>query len=68
MPSIWTSLNSLPNNKVLDLSKLKGFADDKINVTQKVKFILGRVKKHYGGKKNAVKQYFPFNFFYAFQD
>ena len=25
--------NSVPNNKILDQSKLKGFADDKINVT-----------------------------------
>ena len=32
--------NSLSNNKSLDRSKLKGFADDKINVTQKLKFIL----------------------------
>ena len=35
---------SLPNNKILDLSKLKGFADDKINVTKKLKFVLGRVE------------------------
>ena len=26
------TLNSLPNNKILDWSKLKAFADDKINV------------------------------------
>ena len=27
------TLNPLPNNKFLDWSKLKAFADDKINVT-----------------------------------
>ena len=27
--------NSLPNDKILDLSKLKAFADNKINVAQK---------------------------------
>ena len=37
-------LNSLPNDKILNQSKLKGFADNKINVTQKLKFVLGRVK------------------------
>ena len=26
-------VNSLPHNKILDLSKLKAFADNKINVT-----------------------------------
>ena len=27
-------LNPLPNDNILDWSKLKGFADDKINVTE----------------------------------
>ena len=30
----------LPHNKNLDMSKLKGFADDKINVSEKLKFDL----------------------------
>ena len=34
-------INSLPNNKILDRSKLKAFADDKINVIEKLKFVLG---------------------------
>ena len=41
--------NSLPNDKILDLSKLKAFADDKIILTQKLKFGLRRVE-------NIVKQ------------
>ena len=36
--------NSLPNDKILDLSKLKGFADDKRNMTQKLKFVSVRVE------------------------
>ena len=36
----WVSLltvNPLPNNKILDMPKLKAFADDEINVTQVLK-------------------------------
>ena len=36
-------VNSLPNDKILDWSKLKAFADNKINVTEKLKFVLERV-------------------------
>ena len=36
-------INSLPNAKFLDWSKLKAFADDKINGTQKFKFVSARV-------------------------
>ena len=32
--------NSLPNNKVLDWSELKAFADDKLTVAENLKFIL----------------------------
>ena len=35
--------NSLPNNKFLDWSNLKAFSVDKINVAEKLKFILQRV-------------------------
>ena len=37
-------MNSLPNDKILDLAKLKEFAGNKINVTQKLKFVLRRVE------------------------
>ena len=33
-------LNLLPDNKILDLSKLKAFTDDKLNVTQNLKICL----------------------------
>ena len=39
-----TLFNSLPNDKILDLSKLKALADNKINVTEKLKIIFGTVE------------------------
>ena len=43
VPSINSFLNKafnpLPNNKILDWSKLKVFADDKIKVTEKLKSV-----------------------------
>ena len=42
---MWEWVNSLPNNKFLGWSKLKALADDKINGTEKWKFVLGRVEK-----------------------
>ena len=38
-------LNSLPDNKLLDLSKFKAFADDNSNMYQKLKFTSERVQK-----------------------
>ena len=37
--------NSLPNDSILDQSKLKAFAEDNINVNKKLKFDSGRVEK-----------------------
>ena len=37
---ILTCLNSLPNDKILDWFKLKAFANDKIYVNEKLKFVL----------------------------
>ena len=47
------NFNSLPNERILDWSKLKAFADDKINVTEKLKFVLGRVENIVGKGENA---------------
>ena len=52
------SFNSLPNDKILDWSKLKAFADDTINVTQKFKFVLGRVENIVGKGENAAHCHF----------
>ena len=53
-------VNPLPNDKILHWSKLKAFADDKINVTKKLKFALGRVENIVGKGKNAGYQHFLF--------
>ena len=36
-------LNSLPKDKILDWSKLKAFADSKLNMAEKLKSVLRRV-------------------------
>ena len=51
-------VNPLPNNKILDLSKLKGFSDDKLKVAQMMKPVLHRVGKIVGKGENAGDQYF----------
>ena len=54
----WPLLNSLTNDKILDLSKFKAFADDNLDVNQKLKFAFGRVKKIVGKGENAGYQHF----------
>ena len=56
-------INSLPNNKILELSKLqiesiKFSRPQKKKVTQKLKFALGRVEKIVGKGENAGYQHF----------
>ena len=53
-----TNINSLPNDKILDWSKLKVFADDKINLAENFKFGLGRVENSVGKGENAGYQHF----------
>ena len=48
-----TSFNTLPNDKILDQSKLKDFVEDKVNKTQKLNIILGRVGGIMGKGENA---------------
>ena len=50
--------NSLPNDKILDWSKLKAFADDKIKLAEKLKFVLGRAKNTEGKGENVGYQHF----------
>ena len=50
--------NSLPNDKNLDQSKFKDLANDKVNVTQKLNFILGRVENIVVKRENACNQHF----------
>ena len=43
---------------MLDLSKLKAFADDNLNMNQKLKFAMGRVENIVGKGENAGYQHF----------
>ena len=51
-------VDSLQNNKILDYSKFKAFAGDKIIMTQKLKFVLERVEDIVGKGENAGYQHF----------
>ena len=50
--------NCLPSNKVLDWSKLKAFADEKINVTKELKFVSGKEENMVRKGENAGYQHF----------
>ena len=53
-------INSLPCDKILDLSTLKSFADDKIHVTQKQKFLWEGKKTLWEMEKMLVTSIFSF--------
>ena len=58
---IFCSLNSLPNDKNLDWSNFRAFADDKINVNEKLKSGLKRVENFVGkGEKWWLPAFSPF--------
>ena len=48
----------LPNDKMLDWSNLKAFADNKINITEKLIFDLERVENIRGKGENTGYQHF----------
>ena len=53
------SINHFPSDKILALTKLKAFADNKIIIViQKLKFVLGRVENIVGKGENAGYQHF----------
>ena len=54
----WCIFNPLPNNKTLDWSKLKTFADDKINVAETMISPYARVENIVGKGGNAGYQSF----------
>ena len=53
-------INSLPNDKILDWSKIKAFAEDKVNLTQKLKFALGRVENCGEWRKSWLPAFSPY--------
>ena len=52
------SFNPFPNDKILDWSKFKAFADDKTNVSKKSKFVMGSVGNIIRKGENAGYQHF----------
>ena len=52
------SVNSLPNDKILDWSKLKVFADDKLNAIKTLKFVMDVLKKIVEKGENGRNQHF----------
>ena len=50
--------NPLPNDKFLECSKLKAFADDNSNEAEKLKFVFRGVKNMVGKGENAGYQHF----------
>ena len=51
-------INSLPSAKILDVTKLKAFADDKINVAQMIVSVFDRIGNIVGKGENAGYQHF----------
>ena len=52
--------NPIPNDKILTLYKFKAFTKDKINVTEKLKFDLGRVENIKETGESAGNRHFQF--------
>ena len=52
------TINSLPNDKISDLTKFKAFADDKIILIKKLKFMRKRVENIMGRGENTGYQHF----------
>ena len=59
---LWSKgLTLVQKDKIVDLSESKAFADDKLNVTQNLKFALERVENIVGkGENTDYQHFFPF--------
>ena len=51
-------INSFPNDKILDLTKLKAFADDKLKIAKMRISLFDRVENTVGKGENAGYQHF----------
>ena len=47
-----------PNDRILDMTKLKAFADDKLNVAKMMIYLFNRVENSVRKGENAGYQYF----------
>ena len=55
------ALNFLPNDKILDMTKLRTFADDKLNVAEIKISLYDRVENTVEKGENAGYQHFSFS-------
>ena len=55
---LYAFFNTLPDDKISDWSKLKAFADNKLNVTQNTKVVFHRLENIVGKEENAGYQHF----------
>ena len=53
-------INTLPNDKILAQSKLRALGDDKVNVNEKLKFVLGRAENILGKGENVFSSIFSY--------
>ena len=53
LEGMFSNINSLPNDKFFDWSKLKVFADDKLNVAEKVEICFAKGSKHCGKRRKC---------------
>ena len=51
-------ITSLPNNKILDVTELRAFADDKLNVAKLTISLSDRIRNTVGKGENAVYLHF----------
>ena len=58
---VWERVNPLSSDKILDLSKLKTFLDEKINLIKNLWTVFEKVENILGKRKIADNQYFLFS-------
>ena len=58
---VWERVNPFPHNKILDHTKLKAFADDKLNVTKMIISVCDRVENIVGTREIANTSNFSFS-------
>ena len=52
------NFNPLPNEKILDMSRLKAFTDDKMNIAKMMIYVFDKVENIVGKGENAGYQHF----------
>ena len=58
IPDYFLSFNPLPDDKIVALSKVKSFADEKLNAIKNIEFVFHMVEGIVGKGENAGHQHF----------